>query len=948
MSEPQPAHHRRDRGGWRPVVGPRQRPWLLALLALFAVLTVNSVYLVGVTIAERLADATYQDYFYQLMFLSHLALGLVGIPVLLIFAIGHMGRAWPRPNRRAVRAGLGLLTMAMLLIVSGLVLTRFGFLEVRDPRIRVVAYWLHVITPLLVIWLFVLHRLVGTPIRWRTGLGWLAVAGGFAGLMLVLHGQDPRDWDGADARAGDLMPSLARTASGDAIPARSMMMDGYCKQCHEDVHERWASSAHHLSSFNNPAYQFSVLETRRAALKHDGHVRDSRFCAGCHDPVPLFSGRFDDPDYDHESDPTADAGITCTVCHAITSIDSPRGNADYTIEEPVHYPFTFSESPFLQAINRQLIKAKPGFHKETFLKPLHEGTQFCGTCHKVHLPEAVNDYRWLRGQNHYDSFLLSGVSGHGIRSFYYPEQAVPDCAACHMPGRVSDDFAARRLDDSGKLKVHDHLFPAANTAVPVMTGQPEWAEEAHRSFLKGAMRVDIFGVRDGGSIDGELTAPIRPRVPALQRGHRYLLETVIRNLETGHLFTQGTADSNQVWLDVTVRSGGRVIGRSGGMTADGRVDPWSHFVNAYVLDREGNRIDRRNAQDIFVALYNHQIPPGATDVVHYALTVPPGAGDTVTVEVALRYRKFDTTYLRYIRDDPGAENDLPVVTIATDEVTFPVAGGGEVRRATREVPTWERWNDYGIGLLRKGNSGSDKGQLRQAEAAFRHVESLGRADGPLNLARVYLKEGRLGEAADALRRAGEHEPPAPPWSVAWFTGLVNKQNGYLEEAIENFRAIAETRFPEARQRGFDFSRDYRVLNQLGQTLFEQAKRERGPRREAVRKALLDKAQQRFERVLELDPENVTAHFNLALIHARRGEAQQAAAHRRLHVRYKPDDNAAERAVTRHRRRNPAADHAAEAVVIYGLQREGAYGLPQAAAEPLVAHNGSGDTGGGQP
>ena len=39
------------------------------------------------------------------------------------------------------------------------------------------------------------------------------------------------------------------------------------------------------------------------------------------------------------------------------------------------------------------------------------------------------------------------------------------------------------------------------------------------------------------------------------------------------------------------------------------VDPYSHFINVYMLDRNGNRIDRRNAQDIFVPLYNKQIPP---------------------------------------------------------------------------------------------------------------------------------------------------------------------------------------------------------------------------------------------------------------------------------------------------------------------------------------------------
>ncbi len=40
-------------------------------------------------------------------------------------------------------------------------------------------------------------------------------------------------------------------------------------------------------------------------------------------------------------------------------------------------------------------------------------------------------------------------------------------------------------------------------------------------------------------------------------------------------------------------------------------------------------------------------------------------------------------------------------------------------------------------------------------------------------------------------------------------------------------------------------------------------------------------------------------------------------------RYKPDDNAADRAVRLAREKYPAANHAAEAVVIYPLQRPGA-------------------------
>jgi hypothetical protein len=49
-------------------------------------------------------------------------------------------------------------------------------------------------------------------------------------------------------------------------------------------------------------------------------------------------------------------------------------------------------------------------------------------------------------------------------------------------------------------------------------------------------------------------------------------------------------------------------------------------------------------------------------------------------------------------------------------------------------------------------------------------------------------------------------------------------------------------------------------------------------------------------------------------------------HEQLHLRYKPDDNAQGRAERLARQRYPAANHAAEAVVIYSLQRPGAPGL----------------------
>jgi tetratricopeptide (TPR) repeat protein len=899
---------------------------LLIVLALLSLIAINSVYLVGVRVAEWFSGETLQNYFYQSMFLMHLALGLALVPLVLAFGMLHGLSARTRPNRRAVKVGVALFATSVVLIVSGLLVTRVdGMIQIRNPNARSVAYWIHALSPLSIVWLFVLHRLAGRRIRWVVGVRLAIVAGVFALVLIGLHARDPRSWGepGPEASERYFFPSLARTATAGFIPARALLIDDYCAQCHEDIHKGWSNSAHRFSSFNNPAYLFSVRNTRKAVLARDGNTQAARFCAGCHDPVPFFSGDFDQMDIELSdvSDASSQAGITCTACHAITHINSPRGNADYTIEEPVHYPFAFSDNAALRWINRQLINANPGFHKKTFLKPLHQTAEFCGTCHKVHLPEELNGYKFLRGQNHYDAFLLSGVSGHGASSFYYPPRAETNCNGCHMPLEESADLAADFLDDSGVLKVHGHQFPSANTAIPQLLGLGPDVIDAHRDFLEGVMRVDIFGLRRGGTLDGELIAPLRPALPALVPGESYLLETVIRTLKMGHTFTQGTSDSNEVWLEVVLSMGGRVIGRSGGLGEHGRVDPWSHMVNSYVLDRAGNRIDRRNAEAIFAPLYDHQIPPGAADTVQYGFDLPENAEGNLDVEVRLHYRKFDTTYMQYIYGE-DYDNDLPITTLASDHVRLPIGSGGASADESG-FPSWMRWNDYGIGLLRKGTSGSQKGALRQAEEAFRRVEVLGRVDGPLNLARVYLKEGRLDDAVGALERAAVFSPAAPPWTVAWFTGLVNKQNGHLDAAIESFESVVETRFQEARDRGFDFGKDYRVLNELGLTLFERAKLERGEQRAREREALLHDAETRFRSVLEIDPENVTAHYGLSQVYARLGDTEREAEHRALHARFKPDDSAGY-VINLHRLNHPAANHAAESIVVYDLQRAGAY------------------------
>ena len=49
---------------------------------------------------------------------------------------------------------------------------------------------------------------------------------------------------------------------------------------------------------------------------------------------------------------------------------------------------------------------------------------------------------------------------------------------------------------------------------------------------------------------------------------------------------------------MTVSSGKRILGRSGGLdpAKGNEVDRWAHYVNVFMLDKDGNRINRRNPQ----------------------------------------------------------------------------------------------------------------------------------------------------------------------------------------------------------------------------------------------------------------------------------------------------------------------------------------------------------------
>lgn len=841
------------------------------------------------------------------MFLFHLGLGLVIIIPTIIYGLIHISNTKNRRNRRAIKAGYLLFFVSILLLLSGLLLTReIPFFEVKNTILRNYIYWLHVILPLVSIWAFVMHRLAGPKLKWKPLTITAVVSLLFVAGMFYFHYKDLNSLNQNITETNPLfLPSLSQTATQEYYQPHEIDNNQYCQECHQDIHEGWLNSVHKVSSFNNASYAFAVNQTKEFLKKRDGNHDEARFCGACHDPVLMFSGEFD-KEQDFTNTKLGNAGITCTSCHAISKINSLKGNGAYTLDIPEPYPFTDSYLPFLQWVNKTLVKAKPDFHKNSYLKPLHKTAEFCSTCHKVSIPESFNDYKWLRGQNHFDSFFLSGVSGHAVASFYYPPKAKTNCASCHMPLTESNDFGAISNGLNEKSMIHSHYFQSANSAIRKLNNLKP---DVNNDMLKDSVKVNIFGVRTDGIINGELIAPLKGNQVEVQSGKTYLFETYVRTLTLGHAFTQGTVDSNQVWVEFNVFQNGELLFQNGGINSQGEVDDWSFFINAYIVDKEGNRIDRRNVEDIFTALYNHNIPPGAAATIHYQLNIPEDIVGQIDIEAKVHYRKFDTNYYRLFTNDANRLNDLPIVELSKDQISLNVVSEEiELNNDNLQKANWDEWNDYGIGLLRTR-------AFKQAEQAFLKVTEYNRAEGWINLTRVYIQQGLLKQAQESINKAAQIPDFKYPWQLSYFSAVIDAQNGFLSEAIDKFEKVFNTEYVVAQDANFDFSKDFRFVTMYAQTVFNYSKTQNQKSQTKLR----NKAIELFKHVLELDPEWADAHFGLFQVYAAQKDIEQAQLHKALHKKYKTDDNAKDRVIALARAKNPAAENAAEEISIYPVQ-----------------------------
>jgi tetratricopeptide (TPR) repeat protein len=502
--------------------------------------------------------------------------------------------------------------------------------------------------------------------------------------------------------------------------------------------------------------------------------------------------------------------------------------------------------------------------------------QQCADCH---MPlERSNDMGNIAGKVHSHRFPAANT-------------ALPTANEDAAQLKATEDFLT-----SGALTVD--IFALTPASAPLKTGaiaQHELAttfavgEEAEAKITPGVVAEAA-----------PVTAPLDRVNPAVRRGDTVRVDVVVRTKRVGHFFPGGTVDAYDTWLELKgVDDKGQTIFWSGMVEDSGKgpVEKGAHFYRSLQVDAHGNPINKRNAWATRAVVYVRLIPPGAADTVHFRMKIPEKTGGRITLTARLCYRKFSwfntqfafagerdnspsrpgvapptvapdyddtkmafTASLRGVSAKEERIPDLPIVAVAENQVTVDVlAASAPAPQPKTELAKedWQRWNDYGIGLLLQGD-------LKAAQAAFERVTEVDpqNPDGWVNIGRAALQEGDVARARSVLEKALALNPKLA--RTNFFYGSLLKSTGDYDQAAAHLEIVLA-----------QYPRDRVALNNLGRVLFLERKYS-----EAVKV---------LRQVLAVDPEDLQAHYNLMLCYNGLGDEKMSKEHQARYLRFKADE-----------------------------------------------------------
>jgi Tfp pilus assembly protein PilF len=470
--------------------------------------------------------------------------------------------------------------------------------------------------------------------------------------------------------------------------------------------------------------------------------------------------------------------------------------------------------------------------------------------------------------------------------------------------KVTEDFLT-----SGALTVDIFALSPASTPLkpaPVKTGAGVEHELATTFAVGEEAETKIT---PGSNVEAApVTAPLNRVHPAVRRGDSVRVDVVVRTKRVGHFFPGGTVDAYDTWLELKgVDDKGQTIFWSGMVEDNGKgpVEKGAHFYRSLQVDAHGNPINKRNAWSTRAVVYVRLIPPGAADTVHFRMKIPEKMGGKITLTARLCYRKFSwfgtqfsfagepanepanagdsgpskpgnapaavtadyddrkmafTGSLQGVSSKEEKIPDVPIVAVAQNEVAvdvLPANAPAPQPKVQLAKEDWQRWNDYGIGLLLQGD-------LKEAQAAFEKITEVDpqNPDGWLNIGRAALQEGDVVRARTVLEKALALKPQLA--RTNFFYGSLLKSTGDYDQAVAHFQIVLG-----------QYPHDRVALNNLGRVLFLQRKYA-----DAVKV---------LQQVLAVDAEDLQAHYNLMLCYNGLGDEKMAKEHQARYLRFKADE-----------------------------------------------------------
>ncbi|MBI3651261.1 MAG: tetratricopeptide repeat protein [Acidobacteria bacterium] len=651
-----------------------------------------------------------------------------------------------------------------------------------------------------------------------------------------------RTYDFKFGKDKPFLPSLANSASGGFIDPATFYTADYCAKCHKAAHQEWRETAH-ANSFRAPFYKKNV-----ELLINTKGIEYSRHCEGCHNPIALFSGSLTsaskvDRSFDED-------GITCSVCHSIQSLQPTAGMGSYVMGVPA-VMVDDNGAPVTRQVSDEEIFKRPDLHQKAVMKEIYKSPEFCGACHKAALPKSLNDYKWLRAFSTYDEWQQSSWAKQSPLPFYKKDK-VYSCQECHMPKTdAPGDYGAK----NGKLASHRWL--GANTAIPEFYGYQDQMQKVTAFLQDNLFNIDFFALRKGSgedASDDNLIAPLDKQNVQLKAGEVVTLNVVIQNKGIGHSLVPEQRDFYESWVELQVNdAAGRTICHSGYLKPDGFLDDKAHSYTNRLVGEGGEFYDLHQVWKGRTRAFDNTILPGRSDLVRYQFKLPADVCGPIQMIVKLNYRRFNRRFTNWVLDKSV---DYPVVEMAQKALLLNL---GQNLAKPVDDKDWMRWNNYGIALL-------GQRQYARAVRAFTKVTELrpDYADGHINVALANFFYQKYDLSLQALNKALKLEPES--LRALFYQSLIYREQGKLEAAIEGLQKVIVA-FPRLRE----------ARTELGSTYYQLKK--------------FELARGQFEALQTIDPDDLSAHYNLMRIYQRLGMRKQAAEQGAYFVDRKDDPNA---------------------------------------------------------